>query len=89
MATSKSGPKVVVPGSGNNIILNPLQVSVELPVPDLIYDWVIQRGNPILEHVRNVGKEYGDILADYQVGRTTGVLYLRFLILIIVSSQID
>ncbi|TBU23582.1 restriction endonuclease type II-like protein [Dichomitus squalens] len=52
-------PPVVVPGTGNNIIVNPCQ-----------------RGNPILECVRNVGKEYGDILADYQVGRTTGVLFL-------------
>ena len=38
----------------------------------------MQRGNPILESVRNVGKEFGDILADYQVGRTTGVLFLRY-----------
>ncbi|PCH43674.1 DNA repair protein rad10 [Wolfiporia cocos MD-104 SS10] len=36
-----------------------------------------QRGNPILECIRNVGKEFGDIVADYQVGRTTGVLFLR------------
>ncbi|KZT11045.1 DNA repair protein rad10, partial [Laetiporus sulphureus 93-53] len=35
-----------------------------------------QRGNPILECVKNVGKEFGDILADYQVGRATGVLFL-------------
>ncbi|RPD65427.1 DNA repair protein rad10 [Lentinus tigrinus ALCF2SS1-7] len=35
-----------------------------------------QRGNPVLECIRNVGKEFGDILADYQVGRTTGVLFL-------------
>lgn len=27
--------------------------------------------------MRNVGKEFGDIVADYQVGRTTGVLFLR------------
>ena len=39
---------------------------------------LVQRGNPILESVRNVGKEFGDILADYQVGRTTGVLFLRY-----------
>ncbi|KAH9849412.1 restriction endonuclease type II-like protein [Lenzites betulinus] len=52
-------PPVVVPGSGNNIIINPCQ-----------------RGNPILECVRNVGKEFGEIVADYQVGRTTGVLFL-------------
>ena len=31
-----------------------------------------------MECVRNVGKEFGDILADYQVGRTTGVLFLRY-----------
>ncbi|KAI0360729.1 hypothetical protein OH77DRAFT_1393388 [Trametes cingulata] len=52
-------PPVVVPGSGNNIIVNPCQ-----------------RGNPVLECIRNVGKEFGDIVADYQVGRTTGVLFL-------------
>ncbi|KAL0574962.1 ssDNA endonuclease and repair protein rad10 [Marasmius crinis-equi] len=54
-----TAPPVVVPGTGRNIVLNPLQ-----------------RGNPILEHVKNVGTEYGDIIADYQVGRTTGVLFL-------------
>ncbi|KDR75828.1 hypothetical protein GALMADRAFT_68792 [Galerina marginata CBS 339.88] len=36
----------------------------------------LQRGNPVLECIRNVGKEFGDIVADYQVGRTTGVLFL-------------
>ncbi|KAJ3748804.1 restriction endonuclease type II-like protein [Lentinula detonsa] len=56
---SRPAPPVVIPGSGNHIILNPLQ-----------------RGNPVLECIRNVGKEYGDIVADYQVGRTTGVLFL-------------
>ncbi|TFK54415.1 hypothetical protein OE88DRAFT_1695777 [Heliocybe sulcata] len=35
-----------------------------------------QRLNPILDHVRNVGKEFGDIVSDFQVGRTTGVLFL-------------
>jgi len=54
-----STPPVVVPASGNNIVINSLQ-----------------RGNPVLECIRNVGKEFGDILADYQVGRTTGVLFL-------------
>ncbi|KAI0324078.1 DNA repair protein rad10 [Cubamyces sp. BRFM 1775] len=64
-ASSSSGigsapkPPVVVPGSGNNIIVNPCQ-----------------RGNPVLECIRNVGKEFGEIVADYQVGRTTGVLFL-------------
>lgn len=36
-----------------------------------------QRGNPILQHVRNVPWEYDDIKADYIVGQTTCVLYLR------------
>ncbi|EAU91778.2 DNA excision repair protein ERCC-1 [Coprinopsis cinerea okayama7 len=59
-SAAKSGaPPVVIPASGNNIIINPLQ-----------------RGNPVLECIRNVGKEFGDIVADYQVGRTTGVLWL-------------
>jgi hypothetical protein len=36
-----------------------------------------QRLNPVVECIRNVGKEYGEIPADFQVGRTTGVLFLR------------
>ncbi|TEB38239.1 DNA repair protein rad10 [Coprinellus micaceus] len=36
----------------------------------------VQRGNPLIECIRNVGKEFGDIPADYQVGRTTGLLFL-------------
>jgi len=35
-----------------------------------------QRLNPLLDCIRNVGKEFGDIVPDFQVGRTTGVLYL-------------
>ncbi|KAF7969724.1 hypothetical protein HWV62_26134 [Athelia sp. TMB] len=52
-------PPIVVPGSGNNIIINSNQ-----------------RLNPILECIRNVGKEFGDIVPDFQVGKTTCVLYL-------------
>ncbi|KAJ7287442.1 restriction endonuclease type II-like protein [Mycena rebaudengoi] len=54
------GPPVVLPASGGNNII----------VNPL------QRGNPVLEAVRNSPKEFGDIVADYQVGRTAGVLYL-------------
>jgi DNA excision repair protein ERCC-1 len=39
-----------------------------------------QRLNPIVESIRNVPKEFGDILPDYQVGRTTGVLFLRYVL---------
>ena len=30
-----------------------------------------------MECIKNVGKEFGEIPADFQVGRTTGVLFLR------------
>ncbi|KAG6841873.1 hypothetical protein C0991_005603 [Blastosporella zonata] len=55
---SSTAPPVVL-GTGNNILINPLQ-----------------RGNTVLDNIKNVGKEFGDIVADYQVGRTTGVLFL-------------
>ncbi|ORX91967.1 DNA repair protein rad10, partial [Basidiobolus meristosporus CBS 931.73] len=35
-----------------------------------------QRGNPILQHVRNVPWEYGEIVPDYQVGISSCVLFL-------------
>ena len=35
-----------------------------------------QRGNPLLQHVLNVPWEFGPTAADYEVGRTTGVLFL-------------
>ncbi|THH04406.1 hypothetical protein EW145_g5540 [Phellinidium pouzarii] len=36
----------------------------------------IPRLNPILECIRNVSKEFGDIVPDFQLGRTTGALFL-------------
>ncbi|KAK0551614.1 ssDNA endonuclease and repair protein rad10 [Tilletia horrida] len=35
-----------------------------------------QKGNPILQFVRNVGWEYGDIVPDYQVGVSSCILFL-------------
>ncbi|KAH7888765.1 restriction endonuclease type II-like protein [Phlebopus sp. FC_14] len=35
-----------------------------------------QRLNPVLQCIRNVGKEFGDIVPDFQVGRTTCILFL-------------
>lgn len=35
-----------------------------------------QKGNPIINHIRNIAYEWGDIVSDYQVGATTGVLFL-------------
>ncbi|SGY13657.1 BQ5605_C010g05934 [Microbotryum silenes-dioicae] len=37
-----------------------------------------QKGNPVVTSIRNTPWEYGDIKADYQVGATTGVLYLSY-----------
>ncbi|KDN43419.1 hypothetical protein K437DRAFT_257481 [Tilletiaria anomala UBC 951] len=35
-----------------------------------------QRGNPVLKGIKNVGWEFADIVPDYQVGVTSGVLFL-------------
>ncbi|PKI83518.1 ssDNA endonuclease and repair protein rad10 [Malassezia vespertilionis] len=35
-----------------------------------------QRGNPILQHIKGVPWEYADIVPDYQVGVSNGVLFL-------------
>lgn len=70
-------PPVVVPGTGNNIIVNPTQVHLFALLNETRLISQMQRGNPVLECIRNVGKEFGEIVADYQVGRTTGVLFLR------------
>ncbi|KAJ7084484.1 restriction endonuclease type II-like protein [Mycena belliarum] len=60
MPAPAPAPPVVIPSGGTNNII----------VNPL------QRGNPVLEAIRNVSKEFGDIVCDYQVGRTTGVLFL-------------
>ncbi|KAK4689383.1 DNA excision repair protein ERCC-1, partial [Tremellales sp. Uapishka_1] len=41
----------------------------------IVYN-AVQRGNPVLKAIKNVGTEIGDIVADYQVGVHNGVLYL-------------
>ncbi|KAH7099287.1 DNA repair protein rad10 [Auriculariales sp. MPI-PUGE-AT-0066] len=35
-----------------------------------------QRGNPVLEHIKNVSKEWADIVPDFQIGRTACALFL-------------
>ncbi|TKY87026.1 hypothetical protein EX895_003703 [Sporisorium graminicola] len=35
-----------------------------------------QRGNPVLQHIRNIGWEYADVVPDYQVGVSSCVLFL-------------
>lgn len=35
-----------------------------------------QKGNPVIQSIRSVPWEWGDVKCDYQVGPTTGVLFL-------------
>ncbi|EDV19526.1 uncharacterized protein TRIADDRAFT_61989 [Trichoplax adhaerens] len=37
-----------------------------------------QRGNPIIQYITSVPLEYGDIVPDYVLGKTTCALYLRY-----------
>ncbi|KAJ2994145.1 ssDNA endonuclease and repair protein rad10 [Globomyces sp. JEL0801] len=37
-----------------------------------------QKGNPLLEHIKNIRYEFKEIKPDYQVGTSTGILFLRF-----------
>ncbi|KAF9793245.1 restriction endonuclease type II-like protein [Thelephora terrestris] len=59
-------PPVVMPGSGNNVIAAVFLGGI---------DPQRQRKNPLLECIKQ-GREFGDIVADFQVGRTTGILFL-------------
>lgn len=73
-------PPVVHPGSGNAIIINPCQVrlrAISWPHNYLPILCICKRLNPILDSIRNVSKEFGDIVPDFQLGRTTCALFLR------------
>lgn len=39
-----------------------------------------QRGNPVLSHIKGVAWEFADIVPDYQVGVSNGVLFLRYVV---------
>ncbi|RXK35828.1 hypothetical protein M231_06922 [Tremella mesenterica] len=41
----------------------------------IVYN-AVQRRNPVLQAIKNVGIEIGDVVADYQVGTHNGVLFL-------------
>lgn len=38
----------------------------------------MQKGNPLLKHIRNVRWTFADIVCDYLLGPNTCALYLRF-----------
>lgn len=41
----------------------------------------MQKGNPLLKHIRNVRWAFADIVCDYLLGQNTCALYLRFEVL--------
>lgn len=63
----------------NSIIVNSRQVRPSSPSPcPALTRRTMQKGNPIIAHIKNVPWELGDIVPDYQLGATTGLLFLRF-----------
>lgn len=42
---------------------------------------LMQKGNPLLKHIRNVRWEFSDIVCDYLLGQNACALYLRFVLL--------
>ncbi|KAK9893873.1 DNA repair protein rad10 [Cystobasidium minutum MCA 4210] len=82
-STSRPGPsagsaRVVMPGSAGPAAAGSggSGAVVQRPYTNTIGVNACQKGNPLIDYIRNVAWEYSDILADYQVGATTGVLYL-------------
>ncbi|GAO52855.1 hypothetical protein G7K_6921-t1 [Saitoella complicata NRRL Y-17804] len=75
------GVNVSRPGTAGSGVGSPVQQ----PTPQKIakpagFNAIIvnprQKGNPILNHVRNVPWEYGDIVPDFVVGQTSCAIYL-------------
>ncbi|KAH8916250.1 DNA repair protein rad10 [Atractiella rhizophila] len=69
-AASSSRPNVIQPSRPD-----PTK-HIKRSAPNSILVSPVQKGNPLLQFIKTVPWEYGDILGDYQVGLTTGVLYL-------------
>lgn len=38
--------------------------------------FILQRGNPLLKHIRNVPYEFGEVVPDYVMGATTCAIFL-------------
>ena len=38
----------------------------------------LQKKNPLMKHIRNVSWQLGEIIPDFELGKTTCALYLRF-----------
>ncbi|GAA5859932.1 hypothetical protein JCM5353_005651 [Sporobolomyces roseus] len=75
---SAGASRVVIPGqqtSGPVSIGGPGGV-VRRATQNSILVNVCQKGNPVIQSIRSVPWEWGDVKCDYQVGPTTGVLFL-------------
>ncbi|GAA6043456.1 hypothetical protein JCM8097_002868 [Rhodosporidiobolus ruineniae] len=81
-----AGGRVVQPGqpaaggaqqpAGGAVSVGGLQGIVRRTIQNSILVSTRQKGNPVINHIRTVPWEYGDIKCDYQVGATAGLLYL-------------
>ena len=40
----------------------------------------LQKKNPLMKHIRNVPWEVGNIIPDFELGKTTCALFLRYII---------
>ncbi|OCF40583.1 DNA excision repair protein ERCC-1 [Kwoniella heveanensis CBS 569] len=77
----KESPAPAAPpasGAGASAQAGPSSRPINRPAASknsIVYS-AVQRRNPVLGSIRNVGIEIGDIVADYQVGAHNGVLFL-------------
>ncbi|KAF9911577.1 ssDNA endonuclease and repair protein rad10 [Linnemannia zychae] len=63
---------IITPAAGKSLITPPFQPKSK----STIVVRSSQRGNPLLQFIRNVPYEYGDVIPDFVVGLTSCVLFL-------------
>lgn len=79
-STGASTPQTTTAGSGTGDATASALVVPPLFIPKSKSTIVVkpsQRGNPLLQSIRNVPYEYGEIVPDFQVGLTSCIVFLR------------
>ncbi|KAG0037791.1 ssDNA endonuclease and repair protein rad10 [Podila clonocystis] len=79
LASSSSSSATATPTSGTSSATTPATPAAPAFIPKSKSTIVVrssQRGNPLLQFIRNVPYEYGDIVPDYSVGLTSCILFL-------------